>query len=124
MSVQGSASPSTPGVPTNSMALISLVAGVLGLSLFPFLGSIAAIITGNIGKKEIAASAGAQGGSGLAQAGVILGWIGVALGVLGACAFCLAFALPFVMIGAFGRLRPGRPARLLALDRRPRKENR
>lgn len=100
MTTAGSSSQTTPGLPTNSMALISLIAGILGLTLFPFLGSIAAIITGNIGKKEIAASAGAQGGAGMAQAGVILGWIGVGLGVLGLCAVCLAFVVPLIMVGS------------------------
>jgi hypothetical protein len=75
------------------MALVSLIAGILGLTMFPFLGSIAAVITGNIGKKEIAASSGAETGDGLATAGVIMGWIGIGLGVLGICIACLFFLL-------------------------------
>jgi len=97
--MQSGPAPQTSTSPTNSMALVSLIAGIVGLTVFPVLGSIVAIITGNMAKKEIAASAGAQGGEGLAKAGVILGWVGVGLGVLGVCAFCAAFLVPFVMAG-------------------------
>ncbi|HMK08194.1 MAG TPA: DUF4190 domain-containing protein, partial [Anaerolineales bacterium] len=89
--------PSTPpavsGTKTNTMALVSLIAGILGLTLFPFLGSIAAVITGNIGRKEIATSAGAQTGDGMALAGVVMGWIGIGLGVVGFCIACMSFVL-------------------------------
>jgi hypothetical protein len=61
--------------------------------MFPFLGSIAAVITGTIGRKEIAASNGAETGDGLATAGVIMGWIGIGLGLLGICIACLFFIL-------------------------------
>jgi hypothetical protein len=52
-----------------------------------------AVITGNIGRKEIAASGGSQTGDGMALAGVIMGWIGVGLGVIGICMACLFFVL-------------------------------
>ena len=81
------------------MALVSLIAGIAGLTVFPFLGSIVAVITGNIGRREIAASAGAQTGDGLAMAGLITGWIGVGLGVIGICIVCAVFVLPFILIG-------------------------
>jgi len=83
----------TAGPSTNTMALVSLIAGIVGLTIFPFVGSIVAVITGNIGRKEIAASAGAQSGDGLALAGLIMGWIGVGLGVIGICLACLFFVL-------------------------------
>jgi len=77
------------------MAVVSLVAGILGLSLFPFIGSIVAVITGNMAKNEIRDSRGALGGEGLAKAGVILGWIGIVLGILGICGVIL---IPFLLI--------------------------
>jgi hypothetical protein len=89
MTVATPAPQATPGSKTNTMALISLIAGILGLTLFPFLGSIVAVITGNIGRKEIAASAGAETGDGMALAGVVMGWIGVGLGVVSICMICL-----------------------------------
>jgi len=57
---------------TNGYAIASLVLSLLGLC---GIGSILAIIFGNMAKKEIAAQGG--GGLGLAKAGVIIGWIGV-----------------------------------------------
>jgi hypothetical protein len=84
------------------MALISLIAGILGLTFFPLLGSIAAVITGNIGRKEIAASGGLETGAGMAQAGLIMGWIGIGLGVLGICFACALFVLvPLGVLGSF-----------------------
>lgn len=41
----------TAGPSTNTMALVSLIAGIVGLTIFPFVGSIVAVITGNIGPK-------------------------------------------------------------------------
>lgn len=81
------------GPSTNTMALVSLIAGIVGLTILPFVGSIVAVITGNIGRKEIAASAGAQTGDGMALAGLIMGWIGVGLGVIGICLACLFLVL-------------------------------
>jgi hypothetical protein len=70
--------------PKNSaMAITSLVLGILGI---PCCGcgvfSIAALVLGILGKKEIAESNGAKTGAGLAQAGFILGIIGIVFSVL------------------------------------------
>lgn len=83
---------------TSTMAIVSLVTGILGLSLFPFIGSIVAVITGNMAKNEIRDSRGALGGEGLAKVGVILGWIGIILGILGICGTILALLLPYLLI--------------------------
>lgn len=68
---------------TNALAIVSLVSSLAGLSVFPWLGSIIGIITGYLGRKEIAASAGTEDGEGMAKAGVILGWIGALLPLVG-----------------------------------------
>jgi hypothetical protein len=65
------------------MAISSLVLGILGFvccgcGLF----SIAAIVLGILGKKEIAESNGTKTGAGMAQAGFILGIVGIAISVL------------------------------------------
>jgi len=92
---------SPPVAPNSSMAVLCLVAGILGLTMFPIIGSIIDLITGPMAKREIYDSGGTLGGEGLAQAGIILGWIGVALSVLGICLFGVLFALPFCL-AAFG----------------------
>jgi len=78
---------------TNSLAIVSLVSSLAGMSVFPWLGSIIGIITGNIARREIAANAGTEEGEGLAKAGVILGWIGALLP--------FAILLIIVLLGLF-----------------------
>ena len=75
----------SPSNATSNLAVISLVAGVLGLTFFPLLGSIVAVITGPMAKKEIIESGGELSGDGMATAGMVLGWIAIALMVLGLC---------------------------------------
>ena len=70
---------------TNQKAVWALVTGLIGLLCCPIgvPASIVALILGNIAKKEIAASGGAETGAGMAQAGVILGIIAIVLVVVG-----------------------------------------
>lgn len=69
---------------TNSvMAIISLVTGILGICCAGwFILSIAAVVLGYLGRKEIRESGGTKKGDGMALAGLILGAIGIALGIL------------------------------------------
>lgn len=101
----------TPPVPTpqpaatqtNTMAVISLVAGLLGISLVPFVGSIIAVIIGPLAKKEIAASGGRQSGEGLATAGTILGWVGIGITIIGLCITGVVVVIPFCLgLGIWG----------------------
>lgn len=77
---------------TSTLAIVSLVAGILGWTLIPTLGSIVAIITGYMAKNEIRKSAGRISGDGLATAGLILGWLNIALALIGICIAALAIA--------------------------------
>lgn len=61
---------------TNSSAIVSVVLGVLW---FAGIGSLLALVFGYRARREIKTSAGSQKGSGLATAGIILGWIGIAI---------------------------------------------
>lgn len=79
-------------VPNSTLAIITLIAGILGVTLFPLLGSIVAVIAGPMAKREIAESGGTLGGESLAQIGMILGWIGLGLSLCGCC----------IAIGVFG----------------------
>ena len=83
-----------PAAPENSdMAIASLIASILGLTLFPAIGSIIGLILGYMARNQIRDSGGTIGGEGLAKAGIIIGWIGVGLTLIGCCIVALAFAL-------------------------------
>lgn len=69
--------------PNHSMAIVSLVLGILGLALIlPVIGSIGAVIAGEIARHEITENPNQYGGENLAQAGITLGWIGIAFSLL------------------------------------------
>ncbi len=69
---------------TNGKAIASLVLSILGLvGILPILGSLLGILLGHLARGEIARHPEATTGEGLAQAGVILGWVGLALNLLG-----------------------------------------
>jgi hypothetical protein len=87
---------------TSSLAVISLISGIASFFILPFLGAIAAIILGNLAKKEITQSAGNLTGESMAQWGMILGWVNIGLSVIGFCLLSLvvfgAISLPFCFI--------------------------
>lgn len=65
--------------PTSSgLAVGSLVCGILGFLFLPLLGSILAVICGRMALTEIESSRGRIGGSGMAMAGLVLGYIQLA----------------------------------------------
>lgn len=68
-----------PRMETSVLAIISLIAGILGLIFF---GSLIAVICGHLARAEIRRKAGQLDGDGLAVAGLVLGYIGLALTVL------------------------------------------
>jgi len=72
---------------TSSYAVISLVAGILGWTLLPAIGSICAIIFGHMARGEIRCSNGLLEGDGLAVAGLVLGWLATALWLIGIICF-------------------------------------
>ena len=68
---------------TSAMAIVSLVAGLLGWSLLPVIGSVVAIVTGHLARGEIRRRPEALEGDGLAVAGLVLGYLMVAMTVVG-----------------------------------------
>ncbi|MEP6815495.1 MAG: DUF4190 domain-containing protein [Marmoricola sp.] len=66
----------------NGKALWSLILGIVGLVFCGVFTGIPAIILGRMAQGEIAESGGAQSGSGMAKAGLILGIIACAWGVI------------------------------------------
>ena len=92
---------------TNNLAIVSLVSGILGWTLLPWIGSIAAIVTGHMARAEIRRNAETQEGDGMAIAGLIMGWGMVAISVLAVLAIFLFFgglALFLAWMGASGNL--------------------
>jgi hypothetical protein len=94
--------------PTSGLAIASLIFGILGLTLLPTLGSVVAVILGYMAKSEINSSTGQLEGSGLATAGLVLGYIGLGLTLLGlvvgalwglgicGCSLCSLLSVPFI----------------------------
>lgn len=78
--------PNIPVVPAlkreSTLAIVSLVTGILGWTFLPFIASIVAVITGHLAKKEIRESGGTMSGDGMALAGLILGYSMIALTIL------------------------------------------
>lgn len=82
---------------TSVMAIGSLVASILGLTLLPTVGSILGLVLGYMARREIH-EAEALTGEGLAKAGIVLGWIGVALTIIGLCVALLVIIFGFAAI--------------------------
>jgi len=64
---------------TNGLAIASMVLGIVWIY---WIGSVLAVIFAFVAKKQIRESNGAQGGDGMATAGLVLGFIGVATFVI------------------------------------------
>ncbi|WP_290888515.1 DUF4190 domain-containing protein [Arenimonas sp.] len=94
--------PAPVGRPISPLAIVALVGGILGWTLLPWLGSLAAVICGHMARAEIRRSAGAMDGDGMAIAGLILGWTAIALSILALLAVILFFGGLAVLLGALG----------------------
>src|SRR5215475_11121996 len=80
--------PMQPARRTSGMAIASLVLGVLWMY---WLGSILALVFGYLAKREIRDSRDQMEGSGMATAGIVLGWIGIATLILTIGIFTIGF---------------------------------
>ncbi len=89
----------SPLLPTNSLAIASLISGILAwLGVFG-IGGIMAVIFGHMAKNEIRNSPEPQGGDGLATAGLVLGYINIATVVIGLCLFFTIFGGSLAIMG-------------------------
>ncbi|WP_256646863.1 DUF4190 domain-containing protein [Thermomonas paludicola] len=82
---------STPIRQTSVLAVVSLVFGILGWNLLPFVGSVVAVICGHMARSEIRRSQGTLEGDGLAVAGLVMGYLIIGLSVLVVAALFLFF---------------------------------
>ena len=86
---------------TSSLSILSLIFGISGWTVLPFVGGIVAIVTGHMAKQEIRQSEGELGGDGIATAGLVLGYACVAfvgLLILLAVVLALLFLIPVVAV--------------------------
>jgi hypothetical protein len=88
--------PQPPALPaagrqTSVLAVVSLVAGLLGWTLLPVLGSLGAIIAGHLARSEIRRDPSRLEGDGLAIAGLVLGYAMVVVAILGVLMALLFF---------------------------------
>lgn len=81
---------------TNTLAIVSLIASLVGIFVLPFIGSVAGIITGHISLRQIKRTG--ENGRGLALAGTIVGWVGAVFAVLGT----ILLIWVFVALGSTG----------------------
>jgi hypothetical protein len=80
----------------HTMAVVSLIASVVGWFFCPFIGGIIGLITGMMARKAIKAEPNRWDGDGMAIAGMIVGGINMGMWIL-----VIAFYL-LVFVGAFG----------------------
>lgn len=92
--------PETPAQ-TSTLAIISLVSGIVSWFMFPIVGGIIAVITGHMALRELRERQAELTGEGLAKVGLVLGYLHLALIVLGFCVVAVFLALgvtPFLCI--------------------------
>ena len=70
---------------TSTLAIVSLITGILCWFLLPLIGAIIAVVTGHMAKSEIRQSNGLITGEGMATAGLVLGYIHLGLSLIGLC---------------------------------------
>ena len=86
---------------TSSLAIVSLIFGILAWVFLPFVGALIAVICGHSARSEIRrAPPGSLDGDGLALTGLILGWIQLAFSVI-AVAFVILIAIGAIAFSGF-----------------------
>ena len=87
---------------TSTLAIVSLVSGLLGWSFVPWLGSLVAVVTGHLARAEIRREPGRLEGDGMAVAGMVLGYAMLALSFIGLMLVVLFFGGIAVVLGWLG----------------------
>jgi hypothetical protein len=89
-------------LPTSTLAIVSLVSAILGFTFVPVIGTIVALITGYMARNETRSIPPKASGDGLANAGIIMGWVQVALLVIGICCTIAYFVFIVGLFAAQG----------------------
>jgi len=90
-----------PAKQTSVTAIVSLVSGILGWTLLPFIASIVAVFTGHIARGDIRNNPATKEGDGLAVAGLIMGYAAIVTWIL-AILFFGGLILAMVGLGTTG----------------------
>lgn len=85
-------------LPSSTLAMVSLISGILGFTFVPVIGTIVALVTGYMARNETRSIPPRASGDGLATAGIIMGWIQVGLLFIG---ICCAIAYFVFVVGLF-----------------------
>ncbi len=83
---------------TSILAILSTISGAASFFVVPFIGAIAALITGYMAKNEIKKSNGMVEGEGFATAGIVMGYINLGLTLM----VCMLVVLAIVFTGILG----------------------
>jgi uncharacterized protein DUF4190 len=86
------------GARTNSLAVASLVAGILAWVVCPFIGAILAIVFGHMARSQIKRTG--EAGGGMAMAGLILGYVHIGVAVLVVILWIVGFATFFAILSS------------------------
>ena len=85
-------------VPTNQLAIVSLVAAILGWVVFPVAGALVAVVTGHMARAQIRTRG--ESGSGMALAGLIIGYVHlVVVAIVGVVWVLIVFGSFFALLG-------------------------
>lgn len=86
-----------PAARTSSLAVVSLVFGILTWCLLPFVGALVAVVCGHLARSEIrrAPPDAPQEGDGMAVAGLVLGYVHLLL-----CVAVVLVLLGVLFLGA------------------------
>jgi hypothetical protein len=87
-------------LPSSTLAIVSLISGILGFTFVPLIGGIVALITGYMARGETRAVPPRFSGDGMATAGIIMGWIQIGLLVLTVCCVIAYFVFFVILAGA------------------------
>ena len=89
-------------LPSSTLAIVSLVAGIVGFVAMPIIGSIVAIWAGYAARNETRSVPPKASGDGMATAGIVMGWIQIGLAVVGLCCMLAYFVFVVGAIGVWG----------------------
>jgi magnesium-transporting ATPase (P-type) len=92
-----------PILPSSTLAMVSMIAGILSFTLFPFIASIVAIWAGYEARKETRSVPPKASGDGMATAGIVMGWIQIGLTVVGICCVIAYFGFFITIFATSGQ---------------------